>query len=576
MHYNISKLLLCFLFGMTSSEYYASSASASAARQMYRDRIHNDGIGDISGNSSGKTRKSLKRSKPSANSNNSDSSDSGTSTQDISRLSTGAGIVGLKNEQNEFSPKKIATGVASQHVANAHVTNEVKNHLLSVYSDAVVKLITGTKEGYMFEHMSLLSNFESSSNFTELASVSDHPTGGPLETGGLLGSTKNTNDAVRNAYAELVNQVTASKTSKDFEMLLASTGGTIDGKALESDKSNSHQQLLTGELNKVSVTINGITYSGVNGLKKIEELLQNPNLSVKDKTKYAALEDQLSQKLADAVNTYHDNHKQGMGTATNDIYFNKSAYEEYTTNLKEDSLYKSVLKMASENFEELNRIGSMNAAELKKELLDLAGSNTFEKHHLGNTLGLIDATSAAYTHLKNVDLDEFNQSHPSVSSEYNPNAIKDGDAHAALKAFYNSIPLSYDGIMAAISVTGGSKDGKSHQDLIKTNYAVELAALKQLHKEFSENPTTANQDKITAAAKDLKEKLIDHVTETIDLNKKDNAYLYYGELMVLNENREETYKEHYEQVSSIYHLHETMTAAHTAAVNNAKKTSTSD
>jgi len=567
MHYNVSKLLLCFLFGMTSSELYSGNRAAFQSARLSQKRMDSDNRSNSNYHaSSGK-----RLHKPSGSTNSNNSTDTSLD-QNLTKLSSSSAVIGAKGELIEFTPKQLASHVASKHISDSHVTKEGKTHLSSVYPDEVVKLITGTKEGYMFEHMSLISNFKNSEHFTALTTLTDHPTGGPLESGGLWGDTKKLNDAVRDAYAELVTQVTTSKTSKDFEMLLACTGGTKDGEALTSD--NSHQKLLTEELNKVSFTINGKTYTGINGLKEIEEKLQSSNLSVADKTALAHAEEQLSQKIADAVNTYHDANKQGMGSAKDDIYFNKSAYEEYTTKLKETDLYKNVLEMASKHSEILNQIGSMNSAELRNELMKYAGDSMLEQHHLSNTLGLIDASNAAYTHLKNIDLEEFTKSHPLASSEYTNS--DGGKAHDALKAFYNSIPLSYDGVMAAISVTGGSKDGKSHQDLIKEKFATQLTKLEQLHKEFSENPTQANQDSITAAAKDLQEKLIKHVTETIDFNKKDNAYLHYGELSNLHANRESTYSAHYEQVSSIYRMHETTAAAHTAAINNAKKSASTE
>lgn len=504
-------------------------------------------------------------------------------TDNSQSLDNDASLANAKTQQVKMDPAtKLVLKYGSSHVSNSHPTQKELNQLKAAgVSRDVIKLITDTKEGYLYEHLKVTNSINS---LTEVASLSEHNlsnyNGGPLTT------KEDLRDSVRNAYKSVVDQVNQSKTSKDFKMLIQCTGGTTDGKALASDGSNSHKAALEKALESVSVTIEGKTYTGVQGLELIEKQLQGQT-SFTNKSHLEKVEDALSQALAEKAEKYrNDNNSQGnlFGSAANDVYFNYNEFKQYQEELRNDSLTKTVQKIIENNKEELQKYGALTEKQMRETILHEA-STAKEEHDLHNTIELTNAYEEAMQKLSSVDIENH-------VNDYTAHTQLGGEAkdelRNALKTFYENIPLTHEGIETALKVTGGSRDGTpetSHQTELRTKLEDHLAQLKNISQNLAE---TTNQGKITellkqqeALATEAKKILTDyaeeHATKSTFNKSSNDAYLDVSAMKQYIEEREEKFPEHFgEKLIESYALHETTTPAHTAAISNAKKSSTSD
>ncbi len=505
-------------------------------------------------------------------------------TDNSQSLDNDASLANAKAQQVKMDPatKQLVLRYGLSHVSDSHPTQKELDQLKSAgVSSDVIKLITDTKEGYLYEHLKVTNSINS---LTEIASLSEHDlthyNGGPLTT------KEGLRDSVREAYEKVVEQVNQSKTSKDFKMLIQCTGGTTDGKALANDGSNSHKAALERALESVSVTIGGKIYTGIKDLEQIEKQLQETT-KFTDKTYLATVEDALSQALAAKTKEYSkSNNSQGnfLGSAANDVYFNYNEFKQYQEELENDSFTKTVKQMERDNEEELKNYGALTEKQMRETILHEA-STAKEEHDLHNTIELTNAYEEAMKHLSSVDIETH-------VNNYTGEKQLAGDAknelRNALKTFYENIPLTHEGIETALRVTGGSQDGTSdtsHKTKLTNQLENHLAQLKEISQALAE---TTNQGTITALLKqqetlaiEAKKILTDYAEKHASgslLNKASNdAYLDVNAMQQYIEEREEKFPEHFgEKLIESYTLHETTTSAHTAAISNAKKSNTND
>lgn len=498
-------------------------------------------------------------------------------------LDNDASLANAKAQQVKMDPAtKLSFKYGSSHVSNSHPTQQELDQLKAAgVSSDVIKLITDTREGYLYEHLKVTNNINS---LTEVASLSEHNLNN--YNGGPLTIKEDLRDSVRNAYKSVVDQVNQSKTSKDFKMLIQCTGGTTNGKDLASDGSNSHKAALEKALESVSVTIEGKIYTGVRGLELIEQQLQQKT-SFTNQSHLEKVEDALSQALADKAEEYRNkNNSQGsfFGSAADDVYFNYNEFKQYQEELSNNSLTKTVQKMIENNKEELQKYGALTDKQMRETILHNA-STAKEEHDIHNTIELTNAYEEAMKHLSSVDIENH-------VNNYTAHTQLGGEAkdelRNALKTFYENIPLTHEGIETALKVTGGSRDGTpetSHQTELRNKLENHLDQLKRISQNLA---ATTNQDTIdglrtkqetlaTEAKKILTDYAEEHATKSTFNKAANDAYLDVSAMKQYMENREELFPEHFgTKLAESYALHETTTSAHTAAISNAKKSSTND